>query len=99
MPNKKEDMGYKHGGVASDAKKNALRGLKSKMMSMGGNSLSDMMGSGDTVKASVTAKDTEGLKEGLEKASEMMEEVESTDREEYEDMSRAELLEFIKKNY
>ena len=70
---------YEDGGVVGAAKKNALMDLKSKMTSMGGDSLLNSLSGeenaykdGGVVKASVMAKDKKGLKEGLKQAAKMM---------------------------
>lgn len=70
---------YEDGGIVGAAKRNALMDLKSRMSSMGGDSLFDSLGSdenaykdGGVVKASVMAKDEKGLKKGLKKAAKMM---------------------------
>jgi hypothetical protein len=99
---------------ASSAKRNALKGLKESMASMGGNSLFDSIDNkdaykdGGVVKASVIAKDKEGLKEGLKKASKMMNKyedggiVEANDGESedsgsaYDDLSKEELIRLLK---
>lgn len=76
---------------SSDAKMKALSGLKDKMSAMGGESLSGMM------KATVLAKDKEGLEEGLKKAAEIMEQQEESD-DEYSEMSKEELIAMLKKH-
>ena len=109
---------YEDGGIVGAAKRNALMDLKSKMTSMGGDSLFDSISNtenayknGGVVKASVIAKDEEGLKKGLKKAAKMMggkyEDggiVESNEYEEhmedshdrFDELSREELLALLK---
>ena len=100
---------YEDGGIVSDAKKNALLDLKSKMANMGGDSLfssldnqeEDAYKDGGVVKASVIAKDKKGLKEGLEKAADIVDEYkmdhdDSEDSDDYGDLSREELLKLLR---
>lgn len=84
---------YEDGGVVGAAKKNALMDLKSKMTSMGGDSLLNSLSGeenaykdGGVVKASVMAKDKKGLKEGLKQAAKMMGKYEDGGMVESEDM-------------
>ena len=109
MANKKV---YQNGKSAGNAKMNALKELKERMTSMGGDSL---MGSldenaykdGGVVKASVVAKDEDDLKKGLKKAAKMIgkyedggivgsEEEDHSEELDFDDMSREELLERLK---
>ena len=75
----------------TQSKKNSLMKLKAKMAEMGGYSDEGAM------KATVIAKDEEGLTEGLEKASELMKEKhESMEHDEYSEYSKEELIEMLK---
>ena len=80
------------------AKLHALKGLKRSMHEMGGGSLLDALGKAgegkETVKASVIAKDKEGLAKGLEKAAELVEGEESSDND-YDGMSKEELIQLL----
>lgn len=80
---------------SNEAKMKALSGLKQKMSSLGGDSLSKALSGKGMMKATVMAKDSEGLEEGLKKAAEMMEEREESD-DKYEGMSKEELIEMLK---
>lgn len=73
------------------AKKEALQKLKRAMHGMGDEKPKMM-------KAIVTAKDAEGLKEGLEKGAELMDKAEDTqlEGEDYEAMSREEMIERLR---
>ena len=106
---------YEDGGIVGDAKRNALMDLKAKMTGMGGDSLISSLSNkgenaykdGGVVKASVIAKDEKGLKEGLKKASKILnqkyedggvvesnEEFESGD--DFADLSKEELIELLR---
>lgn len=83
----------------NEAKKNALLGLKKKMQEMGGESM----------KATVVAKSEDGLKKGLEKASEVVDKYEipksvkdakdsaMESADEFTNMSKEELIKRLKK--
>jgi len=70
-----------------EARLKALGDLKAKMSEM----------EGKPVKATVIAKDKEGLEEGLEKAKEILESSESEEKD-YDSMSKEELIELLKKS-
>lgn len=78
-------------GKALEAKKDALMKLKEKMAGMGGDSL------GGAMKASVIAKDKEGLQKGLETAAALIGNDDSEESNDYDEMSKEELIALLKK--
>ena len=95
-----------------EAKKLALKGLKSSMNGMGGDSLLGSLNGdknaykdGGVVKATVIAKDEKDLKKGLKKAGEIVGKTNFEDggivgapesSENYSEMSKEELIELLK---
>lgn len=92
---------------SKEAKRKALMGLKSKMHAMGGETMmgsmkkkkedEQEMANGGVVKASVIAKDKEGLQEGLKKAAEIVKKQPEAKEKNYDEMSREELVELLKR--
>lgn len=64
---------------ALHAKIKALEGLRDQMDELGGSSLMDSLKGEGAMKATVIAKDKEGLEEGLEKASEIVDDEDEED--------------------
>lgn len=96
---KKKGMGYRKGGIVGTPEYSqesyGAGGIKRHAKMAALEKLGDSVSDKPKMKATVIAKDKEGLEEGLEKAKEVVEASEEMDHD-YDNMSREELLEHIK---